>query len=85
MENNLIREQQKISFILWGGGECEATWCCDKNPMWLKNCDDIEAYCEEGQMAPVVWFRVTKVSANGDRITVARVNSAHVREVRYAI
>lgn len=38
----------------------------------------IEPYQEDGQMAPVTWLRVWK----GDTL-LARLNTAHVAEIRY--
>ena len=78
MKTDIINDKRPILSLWWSMGEGDDGFCC-KEGSGLKNCDSIEPYCEDGQMAPVVWFRIFR---NGE--VIARINAAHVRQVGYS-
>ena len=78
MDDDMIHEIIPIKELRWGEGEAEGGYSLKNRFSPFTECDVIEVYCENGQMAPFVWFKVIK---SGE--IIARVNSAFVREVLY--
>ena len=71
-----IEDNRKIESIYRDGGY-EDNWCYSIKE---KYCDEIIPYHENGEMAPIVWFKLIK-----DGTIIHRINMQHTTGIKYVV